>query len=404
MSQLSSTHQNLRFGAFLAPYHFPGGNPTLSLRRDLDIATLMDELGYAEIYFGEHHSGGVEIVSSPEVMLAAAAERTKRIRLGTGVASVPYHHPLMLADRIALLDHLTGGRVILGVGPGALVADAHMMGIPVEEQRHRLEQGFEAVMRLLHDDEPVTMETDWFVLRDAKLNLSPVQFPRLETAVASVRSPSGPRLAGRFGSGMLSLAATDPTGGFAFLEETWDIASERAVEFGQTIDRADWRLVSPMHIAETEEQAREQAKFGFANFLRIGATGPFAPAAAKDVEQVLAESSLDDLIDQRNASGAMVIGTPEMARAQIERMWKQTGGFGCFLIMIHELATYEHTRRSLKLFAEQVMPAFQHKQARPAAGWDKLFNDRKSASGEYRAAQDKAIAEHEAEGKARGRL
>src|SRR3954471_2823248 len=119
----------MRFGVFMAPFHPAGQNPTLALERDLDLVVHLDRLGFEEAWIGEHHSAGFEIIASPEVFIATAAERTRHIRLGTGVSSLPYHHPLMLADRMLLLDHLTQGRTMLGVGPGALPSDAFMMGI-----------------------------------------------------------------------------------------------------------------------------------------------------------------------------------------------------------------------------------------------------------------------------------
>src|SRR4051812_41151932 len=163
----------LRFGIFMAPFHPAGENPTLALERDLDLIVHLDKLGYDEAWIGEHHSAGYEIIASPEVFIAVAAERTKHIRLGTGVSSLPYHHPLLLADRMILLDHLTRGRVMLGCGPGSLPSDAFSMGIPVAEQRDRMEEGLEAILALLRSDEPVTMKTDWFTLDDARLNLKP---------------------------------------------------------------------------------------------------------------------------------------------------------------------------------------------------------------------------------------
>ncbi|HEY8837500.1 MAG TPA: LLM class flavin-dependent oxidoreductase, partial [Dehalococcoidia bacterium] len=116
----------MRFGIFLAPFHSVGQNPTLALERDVELIQHLDSLGFDEAWIGEHHSGGYEIIASPEVFIAIAAERTRHIRLGTGVSSVPYHHPLILLDRMVLLDHLTRGRVMLGVGPGALPSDALM--------------------------------------------------------------------------------------------------------------------------------------------------------------------------------------------------------------------------------------------------------------------------------------
>ena len=186
----------LKFGIFLAPFHPVGQNPTLALERDLDLLEHLDSLGFDEAWIGEHHSAGYEIIASPEVFIAAASQRTKHLRLGTGVSSLPYHQPLMLADRMVLLDHLTRGRVMLGVGPGALPSDAFMMGIDVARQRDMMEESFEAILELLAGEKPVNRTTDWFTLRDARLQLRPYSDPCFEIAVAAQVSPSGPRLAG----------------------------------------------------------------------------------------------------------------------------------------------------------------------------------------------------------------
>ena len=175
----------LRFGVFFAPFHALGPNPTLALQYDFD-----------EAWFGEHHSGGYELIGNPELFIAAAAERTRNIRLGTGVTSLPYHHPWLVADRWVLLDHLTRGRVIFGAGPGALPTDAHIMGIDPVEQRRMMEESLEVILALFRGDEPVTRETDWFTVRDARLQMRPYTHPHPEVAVAAMVSPSGPRLAG----------------------------------------------------------------------------------------------------------------------------------------------------------------------------------------------------------------
>ena len=126
----------LRFGTFLAPFHPAGENPTLALQRDLELVEHLDRLGYGEAWIGEHHSAGTELIASPEIFIAAAAERTRRIKLGTGVLSVPYHNPLWVADLAILLDHLTRGRFMLGVGPGGFreqyAAESH--NAEVDEQ------------------------------------------------------------------------------------------------------------------------------------------------------------------------------------------------------------------------------------------------------------------------------
>ena len=146
--------QRLGFGVFLAPHHPIGEHPTLQFQRDLELAQWLDELHYDEFWVGEHHSAGWETIASPEMFLVAAAERTKRIKLGTGVVSIPYHHPFNVAQRIVMLDHLSHGRAMLGVGPGALPSDAVMLGIDPMTQRDRMDEGLGVIIRLLTQDEP----------------------------------------------------------------------------------------------------------------------------------------------------------------------------------------------------------------------------------------------------------
>jgi limonene 1,2-monooxygenase len=341
----------LRFGIFMAPFHPVGQNPTLALERDLDLLEHLDSLGFDEAWIGEHHSAGYEIIASPEVFIAAASQRTKHIKLGTGVSSLPYHQPLMLADRMVLLDHLTRGRVMFGVGPGALPSDAFMMGIDVGRQRDMMEESLEVILELLAGKEPVTRSTDWFTLRDARLQLQPYSDPCFEIAVAAQVSPSGPRLAGRFGTSLLSIGATS-TGGFDILGAHWQVMEERAQEFGTTVDRKGWRLVGPMHIAETKEQAYEDVKFGLPQwvdyFQRVAAL-PLGPDT----------TDVAEMADAMNASGFAVIGTVDDAIAQIERLVAQSGGFGTFLNMAQEWADRPAMWRSYELMARYVFPHFQ---------------------------------------------
>src|SRR5204862_447131 len=157
----------LRSGIFLAPFHNHDENPTLSIERDIELLEHLDRLNYHEAWIGEHHSGGFELIASPEMFIAAAAQRTRHIRLGTGVVSLPYHNPFMLADRMVQLDHMTRGRAMFGVGPGALVHDALKIGIDPSEQRRMMEESFDVVVRLMRG-ELVNRKTDWFNLTDAQ--------------------------------------------------------------------------------------------------------------------------------------------------------------------------------------------------------------------------------------------
>ena len=383
----------LRFGIFLAPFHPAGQNPTLALHRDLELIERLDALGYDEAWVGEHHSAGWEIVAAPEVFIAAAAERTRRIALGTGVSSLPYHHPFLLADRMVLLDHLTRGRVKFGVGPGALPSDAFMLGIAPERQREMMEEALEAIVALLTGDEPVTRRTDWFTLEDARLQLRPYQHPCFEVAVAAQLSPAGPRTAGRFGAALLSLGATT-LGGFDALTAHWQVAEERAAEFGRTMDRRRWRLVGPMHLAETEEQARREVEHGLAEWVRY-----FREVAALQLAPPTDDTR--QLADGMNGSGFAVVGTPDMAVAQIERLVERSGGFGTYLLMAHEWADRVATLRSFELFARHVAPHFQGSAGRALASRDWAAARRGEFVGAAGAALMKAVQDHHAERAAR---
>jgi limonene 1,2-monooxygenase len=379
----------LRFGIFLAPFHPCGQNPTLALERDLELIVRLDQMGYHEAWVGEHHSAGFEIIASPEVFIAAAAQRTTNIKLGTGVSSLPYHHPLILADRMVLLDHLTRGRIMFGVGPGALPSDAFMMGIDPNRQREMMEESLEAIIALLTSDEPVNMETDWFVLRDARLQLRPYTHPCFEIGVAAQISPAGPRAAGRFGAALLSLGATS-AGGFDVLGAHWTTCEERAAQFGRTVDRQRWRLVGPMHIRETEEQARADVAHGLADWVRY-----FQEVAALPIAPVSDDPT--KLLEAMNDSGIAVIGTAEMAKAQIQRLIDQSGGFGTYLFMAHEWADRQATLASYELFAREVMPAFQDSATRATQSRDWAAERHPEFMGAAMGAVGKAINDHQAE-------
>ena len=343
----------LRFGIFLAPFHPAGENPTTALQRDLQLVQHLDDLGYDEAWIGEHHSAGSEIIASPEIFIAAAAERTKRIRLGTGVVSLSYHNPLWVAERIVLLDHLTRGRVMLGVGPGSLPTDSAMIGLSPTDTRELLDENLDIVMRLLRGDEPVTATTRTHRLVDARLHLRPYSDPLFDVAVAAVASPTGPRLAGRHGIGLLSIGATLTKEGFDALAHHWNVMEERAATFGTTVDRAMWRLVGLMHVAETREQAFREVEYGIEQWFRY-----FQKVAAFP-QMAVEGGDVREMIEFVNEAGIGAIGTPDDAAAQVQRLVDQSGGFGAMLLLAHEWANPQATRRSYELIAQHVMPRFQ---------------------------------------------
>src|SRR5260370_4275582 len=250
----------LGFGVFLAPHHPIGEHPTLQFQRDLELAQALDELHYDEFWVGEHHSAGWDTMAAREMFLGGAAERTKRIKLGSGVVSIPYHHPFNVAQRIVMLDHLSHGRAMLGVGPGALPSDAVMLGIDPMTQRDKMDEGLGVILRLLNDEEPFSHQGSWFELNDAALQIRPLQ-EKIPIAVASPISPSAMKTAGKYGARLLSVASYSEEGLMA-LPTQCNFGRPSAKEFGQTIDRANWRIVMPFHLAESKEQAMREVAAG----------------------------------------------------------------------------------------------------------------------------------------------
>lgn len=359
-------HAGLNFGIFLAPFHRLGDNPTLALGRDLDLLVALDQLGFDEAWIGEHHSAGWETIASPEIMIAAAAERTKHIRLGSGVTSLPYHHPFLVAQRFVQLDHMTRGRVMLGCGPGALVSDAYMMGIEAHTQRPRMEEALQAITRLLACDGPVTMKTDWFELREARLHLAPYTYPRFPISVASSTTPSGALAAAKHGLGLISLGAGLP-GGPQKLAEQWRMAEAEAARHGQTMDRKNWRLVVNMHCAEDDARAMQECRIGE----RMETETYFGETLGRPPTRT------EDPLGDGLKAGTTLVGSPETVARGIERLIGfSEGGAGGVLFRAHEWADREQTLRSYELFARWVMPRFQGSLRMPAESREWCYENR----------------------------
>jgi len=355
----------LQFGTFLAPHHPVGENPTLQFQSDLDFAAHLDRLGFDEFWCGEHHSSGWEMIASPEMFLAAAGQRTHRIRLGTGVISLPYHHPFNVAQRIVQLDHMTKGRAMFGTGPGALPSDAWTLGIDPLVQRDRQDEAMGVIIRLLRGEDRFSHESDWFTLRDAQLQLLPMQ-ENIPMATASTLSPSGMQLAGKYGCGVLSIASNS-TAGLAALPTQWSFAQESATKHGRTVDRRDWRVLLSFHIAETRDEARKQSVDGLQRWHNEYNVWTLGRPGAQHVDDKW------DLMDMMSSGGA-VIGTPDDLVAAIRNLQEITGGFGVVLGFAHDWANRENTLRSWDMVARYVIPEINGSTARMRDS-QKFLND-----------------------------
>jgi limonene 1,2-monooxygenase len=339
----------LNFGAFLAPHHPVGEHPMLMFRRDLDFVEHLDRLGYDEFWCGEHHSSGWETIGSPEMFLAAAGERSKRIRLATGVVSLPYHHPYNVAQRMVQLDYMTGGRVIFGSGPGALASDAHTLGVDPMVLRDRQDEAI-TVIRRLFAGERVTQKSEWFTLQDAALQLLPLQ-EEMPFAVASQISPSGMTLAGKHGIGIISIGSLSDEGLNA-LPTQWGFAEAAAAKHGKTVDRKNWRVLLSWHIAETRDKARAEARQGLLRHHNEYIVGTLQRPGAKPFK------TPDEAVDKTAFSdgASATIGTPDDLVQRIKSVLDISGGFGTVVGFVHDWANPENTLRSWDMVARYVVP------------------------------------------------
>ena len=343
--------ERMKFGIFMAPFHWQNENPTVGYQRDFELLEWLDYLDFDEAWIGEHHSAGWETIASPELFIAAAAERTKHIKLGTGVISLPYHHPLMVANRMVQLDHMTRGRAMLGVGPGALMTDAYMLGIDPVDQRRRMDESMGIVKRLLTETEPITYEGSWFTLREATCHLRPYTKPCFPIAVAAAQSPSGMVLAGKYGLGVLSVSIPREGAHARDMKDFWKIAEDTAEQYGNVVDRNEWRVVMAVFLAETRKEALEQARLRAGRFQR------------EYFEQTLGTPGIDcpqdKIVDMMVENGAWCVGTPDDLIETIHRLDESSGGFGGFLVQANEFGTRQQVLNSYELMSRYVMPHFQ---------------------------------------------
>ena len=345
---MSNPDASLKFGILLEPFHPTNENPDCALEQGLELITFLDSLGYDYAWVGDHLSDGFGNIESPDVFIKMAAERTRNIRLGACVSSLSSQHPLVLADRIMQLDHVTRGRVAFCAGPVALPSDTDTMGVRPEEQTQAMRCAIEVLVPLLKGEQ-VSGKTRWFELDEAQLQLSPYSKPMVEMAVAAQTSPAGASVAGSYGLGLITIGATSP-GGFNALAPSWEIYERKALENNHPVDRKRWSLAGPVHIAETRDQAFDNVRYGLGEWVRY---------FQEVVSLPLVSGECDDPARELVNSGLAVIGAPEDAIAQICRLQEQSGGFGCFLQLAHHWADPAATRKSYEMFMQYVKPEFE---------------------------------------------
>ena len=344
----------MKFSFFMMPLHHPSENPSLAFERDISLIEYADELDFDEFYIGEHHSGGWETMPAPEMALAMAAAKAKRIRLGTSVIGVPFHHPFHLAERMAFLDQLTRGRVIFGVGPSNLISDIKLFDIPPGDLRPMLRESVDIMVKLLESPEPFDYEGRFWKLRNVCLQVRSYQSPRMPFAVASAGSRGTIDMAAQYEMILLS-AGGKKVGENLPLSEQWAYMEECARKHETQASRENWRITTHLYLAESREKAwadiEEFALSDMNYFMDIG----LKPSYEAYPDQPRSEITPKIAAERRN----WIVGTPDDAIEAIEKIQEETGGFGGLMLTTHEWVGDRKIRDSLELFARYVMPHFR---------------------------------------------
>ena len=360
----------MKFGFFMMPLHHPTENPTLAFERDLQLIEYAESLGFDEFWVGEHHTGGWETVPAPDIFLAAAATRTKRIRLGTAVINLPYHHPFHVAERMAFLDHLAYGRIMLGCGPGVLPPDINLFGLEQAKLRPMMNESLDIILKLYREDGPVSYEGEFWTIKDMEIQVKPYQQPHLPIYMVSSGSGNSIRMAGERGLGVISGAYGQPNA--MSPSQQWQAYEELATQNGYHVSRQEWRLSTSIYLAESMEEALNDVSAGILTdaqeYVSVFAGRPNnETSSGQPGDEVTAQQ----LIDQRK----WIVGDPDYCVRRIKELEEATGGFGGLLMVAVEWTSTQKWHRSLELFARYVIPQFNGSLRGIQSSYDRMVED-----------------------------
>ncbi len=357
----------MRLGYFTMPLHPPNTDPTQTLADDLEQIVTLDRLGYVEAWIGEHFTSVWEDIPCPDLFIAYALARTENIVLGTGVSCLPNHHPVMLAHRIAQLDHLARGRFYWGIGAGSLADDFRLFDVDNEHQEHRqlTREILDTVLTLWNDPRPGVYEhRRWrFTVPEPRddngprLHLKPYQRPHPPISVAGLSPRSDMlTLAGERGWIPMSINLVP----VSTLVSHWQTYAESAQRAGRVPDRKTWRIARDVYVGATQEEARREALEGT---LGRDSRDYFLPGLARGKMLNMLKADLampDDAVTlQYLLDYIWVVGDVEEVTRRLHQIYEEVGGFGTLLVMGHEWTPREKWLRSMQLMANEVMPGLR---------------------------------------------
>jgi alkanesulfonate monooxygenase SsuD/methylene tetrahydromethanopterin reductase-like flavin-dependent oxidoreductase (luciferase family) len=365
----------MRYGMFMQPSHPPHREVADGIEQDLRIIEWCDELGYSEVWVGEHLTAPWEPYPACDLILAQAIPRTQQITLCAGAYVVPFYHPAALALRIAQLDHMARGRFICGIAAGSIATDFALLGVDAMsgQQRDMMRDAIEIMLRLWADpDHEWTYEgKHWTVANPAPFlafhsHMQPFQRPHPPIGIAGLSPRSDSiRFAGEQGFIPLSL-----TFNASYLRDHWNVMEEGAASAGRSCDREDWRVIRDVFVAETDAEARQWVRSSHWAGMWLEQNLPLLKAfdwlqfVKHDPAVPDDDVDIDYLID-----ALWMVGSPETVAAKIQETHEVLGGFGTIVVNKYDYGeTPDAYRRSLELLANEVMPDVERqlsKQVQP---------------------------------------
>jgi len=357
----------MRLGYFTMPVHPATRNPTDTLREDREIIILADELGFHDAFVGEHLTDLIENVTSSMVFQATLIHSTKNIRLGTGTTNLSHLHPVLVACHAAMFDHLSEGRFILGVSPGALPSDAEALGIFDEDRNKMFAESIEVILKIWESDPPFNID-----LPDNRFKVStmktlddfshtgkmykPYQRPRPEI-VGTVVAP--------YSKGVIAMGEKDfhpMSANFLYdkwLQSHWDNYAQGKANVGQVASRSDWRVARTIMVHDDEKVAKNYGResdqspyrFYYRNLHHKLRKGKRDAVFSNDGQVPENPTPLDDILNNLVIAG----GVGEVVEKILE-LHEQLGGFGELVYAGLDWTDPVLARRSMVLMAEQVMP------------------------------------------------
>jgi alkanesulfonate monooxygenase SsuD/methylene tetrahydromethanopterin reductase-like flavin-dependent oxidoreductase (luciferase family) len=354
----------MKLGFFTMPMHPIGKDWQQCLREDREAFILADELGFVEGYCGEHATDPEENITSSALFMATLVDATRHIKLGTGTLNMPNHHPAAVAGMIAMLDHLLGGRFILGISPGALPSDAEIYGNMDMNRPAMFLEAIDQVLKIWTSEPPYDIKGQFWNITTARTHIpetgmgtvpKPLQRPHPPIVVTAVAPFSqGITEAAARGWDAISANFLLPK----WVRSHWIKYEEGCQRVGRVADLANWRVAKTVFVCEDEAKARAYATGSdgpyyyyyrslYSKLKRRGALDVFRSDPRQPDHEITLESVIDKLV---------IHGSPHRVADQLRALRQETGDFGTMMYAGVDWTDRDLARNSMRLMAEKVLP------------------------------------------------